>query len=84
MRKELLVYVPTFEKGTEISVTSVSNDRSFVIINTPNGKVTANREELVLALLALEEFDKEHNSILVEAKVLPISILEDVTYGDEG
>ena len=61
MRKELLVYVPTIEKGEEISVTSVSSNRSYVLINTPSGKVTANRLELLTALQEIEEFDKINN-----------------------
>ena len=81
MRKELLVYVPTFEKGTEISITSVSNDRAFVIINTPSGKITANRIELISALKEIEEFDLANNQ--VESKVIPLVIVDEVTYGDE-
>lgn len=84
MRKELLVYVPTFEKGEEISVTSVAINRSFVLINTPNGRVTANREELLNALLEIEVFDKIHNSKeenLVALNIVP-QIL-DVEYTED-
>ena len=80
MRKELLVYVPTIEKGEEISVTAVSSNRSYVLINTPNGKVTANREELLSSLLSIEEFDKANNPILVVEKVNPFTIVDDVEY----
>lgn len=80
MRKELLVFVSTAEQGEEISVTSVAKNRSFVLISTPNGKVTANREELVEALAAIKEFDESNNT--ETTSVTPsIPTFEEVEYG---
>lgn len=83
MRKELLVYVPTIEKGEEISVTSVSSNRSYVLINTSNGKVTANRAELLSALQEIEEFDKVNNSAIVELSIVSEVLNFDVEYVEE-
>ena len=90
MRKELLVYVNTTERGSEISLTALSNNRDFVLVNSPNGKFTANRQELVEALKAIEEFDSINNVasseplILVRSStnlVAPVS--DDIEYGEE-
>jgi len=83
MRKELLVFVPTAESGEEISVTALTKNRNYVLINTIGGKVTANRAELIEALLAIEEFDKINNRILVEMKAEVLSFVKDeIEYGD--
>lgn len=84
MRKELLVYVNTTERGSEISVTALSNNRDFVLINTPSGKVTANRQELIDALKAIEEFDSVNNKEAGEQLILVAAVSgNDVEYGDE-
>lgn len=84
MRKELLVYVSTTERGEEISITSVSKNRLYVLINTIGGKVTANRSELLLALQSIEEFDKINNTNVVDLNLVPeIPVIEDVEYVDE-
>ncbi len=84
MRKELLVYVNTTERGSEISVTALSNNREFVLINTPSGKVTANRNELIEALKAIEDFDSINNRDVGEPPILVAALSgNDVEYGDE-
>jgi len=87
MRKELLVYVNTTERNSELSVTALSNNRDFVLINTPSGKVTANRQELIEALKAIEEFDSVHNKVQkdpIEQSILVGAVSgNDVEYGDE-
>ena len=81
MRKELHVFVSTVERGEEISVSSVTTSRDFVLISTPFGKVSANKEDLLSALKAISEFDAEFNSneILSQGDKQP-SFLE-VEYG---
>lgn len=66
MRKELLVFVETIEAGEEISVASVSTDRSFVILSSAGGKFTANLKELKAALEEIEKFNGENNTKVVE------------------
>lgn len=77
MRKELIVYVATMERGNEFSVASVASDRNFVVINNGNGKFTASVKELRAALLALEDFDTEHNVEQIPA--IPVQF--EVEYG---
>lgn len=81
MRKELLVYVNTGERGEEIGITSVSKNRSLVLFNTPLGKVTVVRSELIEALSAIEEFDKTNNGEIVES--VTVSNVIDVEYGEQ-
>lgn len=81
MRKELLVYVTTAEPNEEISVTSVSKKRDYVLLTTAFGKITANREELISALKAIEDFDIEYNSEVLPE--IPTLDLNEVSYGDE-
>lgn len=80
MRKELIVYVSTTERGEEISVTAVAKNRDFVLINMPSGKFTANRVELIEALNAIEAFDKVNNT----EQAPPVEVSgNDIEYGDE-
>ena len=67
MRKELIVYVQTMERGEEFSVSSVATDRSFVRISAAGGKFTASVKELREALKSLEDFDTEHNVVEIPA-----------------
>jgi len=77
MRKELLVYVNSGEKDEEVAVRSVSSDRDLVILTNSVGKFTANRKELVDALLEIESFDLVNNA--PNGNVL---ITEDISYED--
>jgi len=63
IRKELTVFVNTIEQGEEISIASVVKDRRFVIINTGNGKVTANVEELQEALAEINAFNEAKGEV---------------------
>lgn len=84
MRKELLVFIPTFEQNEEISVTSVAKNRTYVLLNTPLGRVTAHREELIEALNAINEFDKANNTeCKQENLVADIGNSVDIEYGSE-
>lgn len=84
MRKELLVYVNTTERGSEISLTALSNNRDFVLINSPTGKFTANRQELIEALKAIEEFDSVNNVTPTDPLLLLVAnVQEEVEYGEE-
>ena len=84
MRKELLVFIPTFEQNEEISVTSVAKNRTYVLLNTPLGRVTAHREELIEALNAINEFDKANNTEgKQENLVADIGNSVDIEYGSE-
>lgn len=60
MRKELTVYVNTIEMGEEFSISSVTQDRNYIIINSGGAKFTANVEDLQKALTALKEFNEEN------------------------
>jgi hypothetical protein len=81
MRKELLVFVSTTEHDNEISVTSVTKNRAYVLFNTGMGKFTANREDLMLALKAIGDFDTENNSI--ESVDIVVDLSADVEYGGQ-
>lgn len=84
MRKELLVFIPTFEQNEEISVTSVAKNRTYVLLNTPLGRVTAHREELIEALNTINEFDKANNTeSKQENLVANIGNFVDIKYGSE-
>lgn len=80
MRKELLVFVDSGERGEEVSITSVVKNRDFVLINSGVGKFTISRSQLKEALAAIEEFDSTN-----ESQQLPLipNILVDVEYGNE-
>jgi len=82
MRKELLVYIPTAERDEELGVMSISKNRSCVIINSGGTKFTANRQALVAALLAIEEFDKANNSTTNESPP-EAPVYQDVEYVKE-
>ena len=62
MRKELLVYVDTAERGETLSVTAIANNRAFVTLNTPAGKTTASIKDMIDALNEILAFDKLNNS----------------------
>lgn len=79
MRKELTVYVNMIEKGEEFSISSVTQNREFIIINSGGAKFTANVKDLQDALKALEEFNKENAQEVVEDTRNAIVI----SYGDE-
>lgn len=81
MRKELLVFVDTMERGEEISVSSVTKDRSYVIISTPTGKVSASKDQLRKALDELDSFYSSEDSSSVP--VVEQSSFMEVSYGDE-
>ncbi len=84
MRKELLVYIPTAEKGEEIAITALTQNRNFVLLSTAFGKVTANRKDLIYALKEIEEFDSINNAETTEvAAPLLFSIPEEIEYGEE-
>lgn len=84
MRKELIVFVNTLEKGEEVSVSSVASNRKFVILTSPTGqKFTASVEELSQALIELNSFNSgdtvtKGNSEEVQA----VSEFLDVEYGE--
>lgn len=82
MRKELLVYVSTVEKNEEIAVTSIGKHRNCVLITGSTGKFTANRQELIEALNAIEQFDKEINPVIIEEKIVKDDNVEEVEYGE--
>lgn len=81
MRKELLMYVSTAERDEELGIMSISKNRKCVIINSGGTKFTANREELLQALKAIEEFDMQNNATQEEPPELPV--YEDVEYVQE-
>lgn len=85
MRKELLVFIPTFEQNEEISITSVAKNRTYVLLNTPLGKVTAHREELIAALKAIDEFDKANNQTSTEEILVGENVGNsvDIEYGSQ-
>ena len=62
MRKELLVYLDTAERGETLSVTAIANNRAFVTLNTPAGKTTASIKDMIDALNEILAFDKLNNS----------------------
>jgi len=62
MRKELLVYVDTAERGETVSVTAIANNRAFVTLNTPAGKTTVSIKDMIDALNEILAFDKLNNS----------------------
>lgn len=66
MRKELTVYVNTIEKGEEFSISSVTQDRNYIIINSGGAKFTANVEDLENALKALKAFNEANVQEVVE------------------
>lgn len=79
MRKELTVYVNMIEKGEEFSISSVTKNREFIIINSGGNKFTANVKDLQEALNALEEFNKDNVQEAVQDDRNSIVI----SYGDE-
>jgi hypothetical protein len=61
MRKELTVFINTFEKGEEISVTSLRIDRKYIVLNGASGRFTANVDELLDAINELKAFNVDDN-----------------------
>lgn len=79
MRKELTVYVNMIEKGEEFSISSVTKDRNYIIINSGGAKFTANVEDLQNALKALKEFNEANVQEVVQDDRNAIVI----SYGDD-
>lgn len=82
MRKELLVYVNTNERGQEISVASLAADRNYVVINTSTGKVGVAVKELKAALEAISVFNAENNTS-EEKEVEQLPVFGEIVYGEE-
>lgn len=57
MRKELVCYLSTTEKGVDINVRSLGSDKEGVLFTTELGKFAVKMSDLVEALTALKEFD---------------------------
>ena len=66
MRKELLVYVDTAERGETLSVAAIATNREFVVLNSTAGRMTASVKELIEALNTIREFDKTNNPTTVD------------------
>lgn len=80
MRKELVIFIPTYEQGEEISISSVAKNREYIILSSPNGtRTTANLEELLKAVEALKQFNIDNNT---ESDVSVSNDFNDVEYGD--
>lgn len=87
MRKELIIFVNTLEKGEEISVSSVAVNRKFVILTTATGhKFTASSSELLEALAELNSFNQgeaiSNNVLAIVPNDPQIPLFEDIEYGD--
>jgi hypothetical protein len=82
MRKELLVYVDTAERGETVSVTAIANNRAFVTLNTPAGKTTVSIKDMIDALNEILAFDKLNNSSTTDQPV-EAQISFDVEYINE-
>ena len=78
MRKEIIVYVNTNERGEEISVSSLRNDRSYVIMNVAGVKVAVSVQELETALQVLKDFNAENSG----NEAAPLPTYNEITYGD--
>jgi hypothetical protein len=81
MRKELLVYVDTAERGETLSVTAIANNRNFVTLNTPAGKTTASIKDMIDALNEILAFDKLNNSTADPPNEVPAQL--DFEYTNE-
>ena len=57
MRKELVCYLSTTEKGVDVNVRSLGSDKAGVLFTTELGKFAVKMADLVEALTALKEFD---------------------------
>ena len=82
MRKELIVYVNTNERGETISVASLAVDRKYVIFNMGGNKAIIDVEDLESALAAIKEFNDQNNS-KDEIKEAQVSKYMDIEYGNE-